>query len=256
MWRRRWVVLLATLLMSAGCASKQAPEQAEPTETKTDEEGAEPEADEVSEASDKGDEAETFESSDGLYSAPVPRNWTVEEKGDYAVFESPEGDIQAYTLTIDSADLPMAIGEAWKTVAPEVEPEIERSFDPPPPEGVEKLHAIHYKPINGNVIAQAIGKLHDGTAYVVLFKGELAGVQKRGSQLNILFSGHEILAVDQTNIVEATPELTQEDMAKLDEHIQKTMDLYDIPGASVGVVYGGGVLWAKGYGVRIKGGGR
>ena len=246
---RMLIVLLAVGVL-ASCAKKQTKPEPEPAEQSTDEQSDTEQKDAPAESDN---ELETFESADGTYTIPIPRNWTAEQNDRFATLTSPEDGIRVYGLTTDQADLTRAIEQTWKTAAPDLNFEVERTFDPPPPEGVEKVHAIHYKPIEQTQFAQAIAKRHDGKTYVLVFEGEVSAIQKRGSQLNVIFSGHQITALEETNLADAAPSLNDEDLAQLDEHIQEVLKYYDIPGVSVGVVHDGEVIWKKAYGVRTKG---
>lgn len=254
----RWLAGLLGLLLVAGCAKKQTKQQEQPTEEATaddttGDDAADAEKVPADDEKRADDELETFESADGSYTVAVPRNWSAENKEGFALLTSPEDGIRVYGMTTDEGDLAKAIEQTWKTAAPELGFEVDRTFDPPPPEGVEKVHAIHYKPIDQTQFAQALAKRHGGKTYVLIFEGDISAIQKRGSQLNVVFSGHQITALDEVDLADATPSLNDAKLAKLDEHIQKTLELYDIPGVSVGVVHDGEVVWTKGYGVRVKG---
>jgi CubicO group peptidase (beta-lactamase class C family) len=248
------MVALTAVLMLASCAKTQTKDQDAPAEeTSAAEKAPAEEKPEDSEASRDDNALETFESADGAYTIPIPRNWTATQKETFALMVSPEDNLRVYALKTDEADLSKAIEQAWMTVAPKLDFEVERTFDPPPPEGVEKVHAVHYKPIAQEQLAQAMAKRHEGQTYVLIFEGDIAAIQKRGSQLNVIFSGHQITALEETNLAEATPSLGDDKLAKLDDHIQKVLKFYDIPGVSVGVVYDGDVVWKKAYGERVKG---
>ncbi|MGM0555544.1 MAG: serine hydrolase domain-containing protein [Myxococcota bacterium] len=250
----RWVCALVAICVLVSCSKKQTREQQAPAEQAPPTQEASAEETEEAPEQAKADGAlETFEGADGAYTMPIPRNWEATQKDAYALLVSPEYSLRVYALTTTEADLDKAIASAWDTVAPDLNFEVERTFDPPPPEGVEEVRAIHYKPIDQRQLAQALAKRHDGKTYVLMFEGDISAIQKRGSQLNVVFSGHQITALEQTSLADASPSLGDEKLAELDDHIQKVLKFYDIPGVSVGVVHDGEVVWKKAYGVRRKG---
>ena len=232
-------------------------------QTKPDEE---PTASEASEGSEKADEVkkkaegETEDSSrveekGGDFSAPVPKNWTAEAKKGRIDFKSPDGNVAMYLLSVETKDLKKAIEQGWKEVGLERELKVKNEQTPPSGEGFEKTLVLNYELSEEQRVGQAVARLRKGTVYLTLIDGDLAPIQKRASQLQIIASGYEVAGVEKTDLSEKKAKKFDEaKQKKLGAFAQKQMKLFGYPGMSVAVVQDGEVVWKDGFGVRKKGG--
>lgn len=91
---------------------------------------------------------------------------------------------------------------------------------------------------------QGLGRLHGGTAYVLLIDGDLAAVQRRGAQVNIVATGFEISGLEEADLTNVTTKIVN----------QNLLPEFGIPGAAVAVVQDGEVVYTGGFGVREAGG--
>ncbi len=98
-------------------------------------------------------------------------------------------------------------------------------------------------------MVQAQGRLKDGTVYIDLYDVQMAGVQKRAAQLGIISSGFKVLAQQQVDLSSAQPlTITTAITEELEAFIDKYMAAFEIPGAAVGIVQNGQLVYAKGFG--------
>ncbi len=198
--------------------------------------------------------AESYEDPGGRFSAPVPTNWTVEENEGYTTLLSPEGDIRVYLLTSPEANLETAVKQGWAEVAPDFTLEPEDPLEPPSEPGVEKTVVINYD--GGDRVAQAYAQLYDGTAYLFLFEGDLAAVQRRSAQVGIIASGFETSGLEDTDLTGAEPLTVDETVTgKLGTYVTDALKRFGIPGAAVAIVQNGEVVYEGGFGVKSIGGG-
>ena len=192
--------------------------------------------------------AETYTDPAGFFSVPVPTNWTIEEHAGYLQLTDPEGDMKAYLLAIPLDDLETAIATGWKTVHPDFSAEIKEIYTPPPGEGVEKSSFIDYQADDEHFI-QGLAQLLNGVSYVELYEGSMVGAERRGAQLQIVSSGFKILAQEKVDLNSKEPgELTDALLAEWESFIQHAMAALEVPGAVFGIVRGGELVYAQGFG--------
>jgi CubicO group peptidase (beta-lactamase class C family) len=202
------------------------------------------------------DEEARYEHPEGLFSVPVPTNWTVEEFEAYAVLTSPNGEVIVYVLAVEADDLVQGIGDAWTIVDPEFDLEPHDVIDEPNVTGAERTVTITYDTADqgsgdDEAIVLAGGWLYDGIAYVELFQTDLEAYQKRASQLQIINSGYTIAALEETDLSDAEPlPLTEALQAELEGYLLDKMQEWEVPGAAMAIVQDGELVYAKGFGVR------
>lgn len=98
---------------------------------------------------------------------------------------------------------------------------------------------------------QGIGRRAGGAVYVLLIDGDLAAVQRRGAQLNIVATGFEISGLEQADLTDAPPKPVDAAMiAELETFTENAMDEFGIPGAAVAVIQDGEVVYTGGLGFR------
>jgi len=202
----------------------------------------------------EGVEGVTYEHPGGLFTVPVPTNWTLEEFADYAMLLSPDGEVAVYVLVVEAEDLEKGIEDAWTVVDPKFDLEPSEVIDEPNPAGVERTITIIYDTGDDEeAIILAGGWLVDGMAYVEIFETNLEAYQKRANQLQIINSGYTIAALEQADLsgVEPLP-LTDELVAELETYLVAKMEELDVPGAAVAIVRDGELVYANGFGVRDR----
>jgi hypothetical protein len=195
----------------------------------------------------------TYEDPQGRFSLPIPTNWTVEEKNGLVTLSDPGGDIQVPVLTLEGGDPEEAIAQAWRQVDADFALEPSDVQRPPSEPGVEETVITTYEA--DDRVYQGIGQLYSGTVYVLLFDGELAAVQRRAAQLNIIATGFEIAGIEQAELTGVTPKpVNQEVIAELETFIEGALPEFGIPGAAVAVVQNGNAVYTGGFGVQEAGG--
>lgn len=186
----------------------------------------------------------------GRFKVPVPTNWTVEESGDYAVISSPEGAMAVYVMALENEDLEAAVAEGWARVRPDFDLPIEEVIDQPV-QRIERAIAVAYETGDEERFVMGDARLHDGVAYLTLYDGDLATVQRRVSQLQIIGSGFDILALEETDLSALTPRpLDDAQIGELEAYIERAMEQYSVPGAAVAIVQDGDIVYAQGFGIR------
>lgn len=192
----------------------------------------------------------TYTDPQGRFSVPVPTGWTTTEGEGYVLLADPDGTIQVYLLTVEGDDIAAALAAGWQLVDPSFDLEVDETVDVPSASGIEQTVVLSYKTGDQNRIVQAQGQLKDGIIYVDLYDVQMAGAQKRNAQLSIISSGFKVLAREEIDLSDVQPlAVTPEITGQLEAFIDQYMAAFDIPGAAIGIVQNGELVYAEGFGV-------
>jgi hypothetical protein len=245
---------LISLIVLTGCQLTIAPatETPVPEAVPTVETGEEP----VGEMAEQAIVDKTYTGPAGLYTVPIPTNWTVETADEYTALLGPEENIRVYILTVPGDDIEAAIAQAWRTVDPTFDLEPEEVTEAPALGGVERVLSVTYDPgAESEEIIAAGGQLFAERIYILLIRGELAALQQRAAQLNIIQSGFTIAGLEEVNLADAEPlPLTKALLADFTAYVEEAMERFAIPGVAISIVQGDEIIYAEGFGVRQLGG--
>lgn len=205
------------------------------------------------------EEENIYNDPNGLYSVPIPTNWTVTENEGYALLTSPENEIEVYLLVSAETDLPTAIEAGWQQVIPDFALEAVDTQvydDPALTGGTERAAVITYTdPNDAQLIYQGVGFLHESQSYLMLYKGNITAFQQRNAQVSIINTGFKIASLEVTDLAGVAPLLVTEDIiAALETYIAEKMVQLEVAGASIAIVQDGEIIYAKGFGVRNEAG--
>ncbi|HLR46900.1 MAG TPA: serine hydrolase domain-containing protein, partial [Deinococcales bacterium] len=195
-----------------------------------------------------------YEDPEGRFTVTVPTGWTAAGEDGYAHLASPAGGINVYLLVSEGDDLEAAVAAAWTTVDPDLQPEPADTMEPPSQSGIERTVLVNYESGDGDRFFQALVQLHDGTAYTMLIEGDLAALQRRNAQLQIVATSFRISELERTDLSEVEPRPVTDVIAELEPFITQNLEAFGIPGAAISIVQGGEVVWDQGFGVREIGG--
>lgn len=192
---------------------------------------------------------------DGRFRVTVPTGWKLEERDGYVALTDPGDQIQISLLVLagTSETMQQAVEAAWAVVDPSLSPELLETVEPPPSQGVERALLVNYRP-EGQRFYQALAQLVDGEIYLLLVDGDLAALQRRAAQVQIIATSFEIAALEKVDLSGVLPRDVPEVLPEFERFIEQAMETFGIPGAAVAVVQGGEVVYLKGFGVKVKGG--
>jgi CubicO group peptidase (beta-lactamase class C family) len=196
----------------------------------------------------------TFTSSDGLFSVPIPTNWTAEETEGIVVLSAPEGAIRVSIFSVPAKDndLQSAIDAGWARIDPafDFSAPLSSQFAPPAALGAwEEGFIITYQ-INPDVV-QALALRHEGYIYLQYWFATLVAAQERAAQINIINTGFRASAMMEESLAETPPQpIDAAFLADFEAYIEEAMALYQTPGASVAIVQNGEIVYSRGFGLR------
>ena len=131
-----------------------------------------------------------------MFSVPVPASWTVEDRDEHLALASPDGGVRLDLLTFSENDLGAVIERAWAVADPGIEVPVDAGLEPRSDPGIERQAVVNDDGPTGEV-PQAIAQLHEGVPHVMLVDADLEAVQRRGTQISLIFGGYRILALEE-----------------------------------------------------------
>jgi CubicO group peptidase (beta-lactamase class C family) len=186
----------------------------------------------------------------GLFTVPIPTNWTVEEGAGYATLVSPEEGIHVHVLALPAEDLEEAIDSAWSMVDPSFDLEPEDVVEEPA-QRLDRALTIFYDTGDSQQLVAASGQQHQGIAYLQLFQAELASFQRRSAQVGIISTGFTILALEEIELANVEPLPIDETLlADLEGYIEEALQKFNVPGAAVAIVQNDEIVYIEAFGTR------
>ncbi len=196
-------------------------------------------------------DGEVYEDPAGQFTVPIPAGWSVEQFDSYATLSGPDGGIAISVLAIEADNAETAIAAGWEMVEP--------GFDMEPLQvvpGAEGVLVITYDvgTVTGEIV-QAVGQVIDGVGYVMLVRADLVAAQQRQSQINIIVSGFTPTGAEHASLAGVDPLLFDGGMVDdFEAYVAETMQLLDVPGATVAIVQDGEIVYRGAFGVTELGG--
>ncbi len=200
--------------------------------------------------------ADRYEDPNGRFSVPIPAGWNVQNADGYGVLTDPDGTIVISLLSLEASGLEDGIAEAWQTVEPGFAMEPIQVAPIPPPPGGDDAVVITYDAgeVSGEVVQALAVHGTDGVVYVMLIRADIVAAQERASQINIIVSGFTITGTEQVDLAGVQPRRFEGEMVQsFESYVTDTMDLLDVPGASIAIVQDGEVVWRGAFGVKSLG---
>lgn len=200
-------------------------------------------------------EGNLYEDPEGLFSVPLPTNWTVEESEQYVTLLGPEEGLTVHILALDGEEAKGAVEEAWQIVDPDFDKEETETVDVPTSAagGVDEFILVNYEREDEEPIVQVEGRRYEGKVYVLIFILDVEAYQRRAAQVQTIDTGFDITALEEVDLSGVEPAaLSEELIAELEAYTEEQMEELDTPGAAVAIVRDGEVVYANGFGVRDR----
>ncbi len=185
----------------------------------------------------------------------APAGWSIDVRGPATILEAPEGDSRLALVDVRAEDADAAVAAAWAAYRPGASWPLEVVTTKPDKDGWTDIHSYKYQvPPNekrdvivvarraGEVwtvlvydMAQAVGEKRMAAVWLVLDRLYPKGYSRES------FAGSKAHALDAARV------------ARLTEWVALAMRELRVPGAAVGIVQDGKVVFADGFGVRELG---
>lgn len=195
---------------------------------------------------------QVYEDPGGAFTVPVPTGWEVRELDGAVSLAPPEGELAVHLAVVEGHDLEDAIAVAWGRVEPDFDAPVDQRQEPPADEDVEQRLLLSYE-VGEERVAQALAQAKEGRVHVLLIRGDLADVQRRASQVNVIQTGLTLQGSVQRDLSGETPAAFDAELAEaFDAYVREALERFEVPGASVVVVRGGEIVHLAGYGLRDR----
>jgi CubicO group peptidase (beta-lactamase class C family) len=185
----------------------------------------------------------------------APAGWMVEVRGPATILAAPEGDSWIALVDVTAANADAALAAAWAAYKPDAKWPLKVTNDIPDRNGWSKQRVYEYQTSpNEKRVVQAIARSSEGQWTVALVDMNDGVAEKRGAQVALIFDrflprGY----VRETFAGKKANPLNEARLAELGKFVQTGMKELGIPGVAVGLVQGGKIVFAGGYGVRDLG---
>ncbi|MGE5415111.1 MAG: serine hydrolase domain-containing protein [Syntrophomonadaceae bacterium] len=185
----------------------------------------------------------------------APAGWTVSVRGPATILAAPEGDSWIALVDVAAKDADAAMAAAWAVYKPDAKWPLKVTTEVPDKDGWSKQRAYEYQTSpNEKRGVQAVVRFANGRWNVDIYDVSDAVGEKRGAQVSLVFGRllpkgyvRESFAGKKANT------LDQARLAELSRFVEAGMKELKIPGVAVGIVQGGKVVFADGYGVKDLG---
>ncbi len=185
----------------------------------------------------------------------APAGWTVSVKGPATILSAPEGDSWIALVDVEAKDADAAVAAAWAAYKPDHRWPLKVANDAPDRDGWSKQKVYEYQTSpNEKRGVEAVARFAGDRWNVDIIDMSDAVGEKRGAQVSLVFGRllpkgyvRESFAGKKANT------LDQARLAELSRFVETGMKELKIPGVAVGIVQGGKVVFADGYGVKDLG---
>jgi CubicO group peptidase (beta-lactamase class C family) len=182
----------------------------------------------------------------------APKDWTIRVKGNATILEAPEGDSWVALVDVQAKTAEEALAAAWKVYKPDAKWPVKVTNDLPDRDGWSHRRVYDYLTSPNEKRGVTALVLYSGTSWTVVVEDMADAVgEKRGGQVALAlgrllpkgysresFAGKKAKALDQARI------------AELGRFIEQGEKELGVPGVSLGLVQGGKVIFADGFGMK------
>jgi CubicO group peptidase (beta-lactamase class C family) len=184
----------------------------------------------------------------------APAGWSIETAAPAVILTAPEGGSHVALVDVDAADADAAVAAAWAAYAPEARWPLELAVDRSVRDGWEQARNYQYDvPGDDARSVSAVARRRGERWTVTIFDLADAVADKRDAQLalisRVMPAGHP----RETFAGKAAHRLDASRIAALEQFVEDAREQLGVPGVAVGIVQGGEVVLARGFGVRALG---
>jgi CubicO group peptidase (beta-lactamase class C family) len=186
----------------------------------------------------------------------VPAGWSFVSDKKEVVITAPELDTHVAIIELNAKAADAAVAAAWAIYQIGTQRTLRLSEPRPPSNGWEERRYYEYEtsPIEKamvHVFAWRLGKVWT----VSILEASTANYQKREAELSLLLGSLHARGYQRENFAGKRPHpLDTKRIAKLRDFVEIAMRDLGVPGAALGLVDGGKIVFLQGFGLRALGG--
>jgi CubicO group peptidase (beta-lactamase class C family) len=182
----------------------------------------------------------------------APAGWTIEVRGPATILTPPEEGSHIALVDVKAADADAAVAAAWAAYRPDAKWPLKVTHDLPDRDGWSGIRDYDYQtsPNEKRGVGASARRAGD-TWTVVIYDMEDAVGEKRGGQVALVFSRLLPKGYSRESFAgKRARALDEKALAELSAYVENGQKALGVPGVSVGIVQGGKVVFADGFGVR------
>jgi CubicO group peptidase (beta-lactamase class C family) len=185
----------------------------------------------------------------------APEGWTISVRGAATILEAPEGDSHIALVDTRAKDADAAVAAAWAAYKPDARWPLKVVTPAPDEDGWTDVRRYHYQTSPNEKRDVGVAVQRAGDVWTVLVSDMSQAVEeKRGAAVALVYQrlfpkgySRESFAGKKANTLDPAR------IARLTAWVESTMKALGVPGVSLGLVQGGKVAFADGFGVRELG---
>lgn len=189
------------------------------------------------------------------HSFVVPAGWSLRSAGPAIVMTVPEGGSHIALVDVAAKDADAAVAAAWTAYDAKAKWPLKQSGDRPARNGWEQIRGYRYVTPTADPRGVSAQALRHGTRWTVAILDMAQAVgEKREAQIELVYQrlwpkGYtpESFAGKTAHTLDAARVKT------LTQFVDDARRAFDVPGVAIGIVQGGKVVFAGGFGVRELG---
>ncbi|MFT3692026.1 MAG: serine hydrolase domain-containing protein [Kofleriaceae bacterium] len=176
--------------------------------------------------------------------ATAPAGWTVENH----VFRDPEHALRVVIAPTDFVDPKLAVAHEWIAAAPELLVRTPELDEPPPTDGWTREVTLDYA-MPAPRETRAYFKQFGERGYVILVDGDHNAIAKRDAQIEQLIGSLRPAGMHE----EVLAKIHAPEPVMLDDFARQALHDLEVPGAAIGVILDGKVVYERTLGVKKLG---
>ena len=185
----------------------------------------------------------------------APLGWSLTVKGKATIVEAPEGDSRIVFVDVAAMEPDAAIQEAWAAYRPDAKWPLKAKTASSDKDGWTQQQTYSYQTSPNERRSVAAGTARHGDQQLVWIYDMADPVaEKRGAQVALIFGrlfpkgyARETFAGRKAHTLDAAR------IAELGAFVERGQSQLGVPGVSLGIVQGGKLVFAGGFGVRELG---
>lgn len=181
-----------------------------------------------------------------------PKDWTQSRRGSAVVLQAPEGGSWIALVEVDAGDAAGAVAQAWQRYAGRAAPALSMTLPVANRNGWVDGRSYVYRAAAGEPRQLSARAMRNGAQWVVRIDDLANAVAgKRQADLNLIRD--EFVPAGHVRESFAGRKARRLDAARVEQlkaFVRRSQRLLGVPGLSLGIVQGGKVVYAGGFGVR------
>ncbi|MDI1482476.1 serine hydrolase domain-containing protein [Polyangium sp. y55x31] len=185
----------------------------------------------------------------------APNGWTISVKGQATILEAPEAGSRIALVDVQAKDADAAVALAWAAYGADKKWPLKSTVDAPDKDGWSRIKIYDYQTSpNEKRDVGVMARFANDTWTVVIYDMAQAVGEKRGAQVGQIYGrllpkgrARESFAGKKANT------LDQARIAALGKFVETAQQKLGVPGVSIGLIQGGKVVFAGGFGARELG---